>query len=208
MSAKEIEVNGSINIANAAKISGIEKITMISGLGVKPANSHIPFVKAKLAAEKAVKDSGIAYTIFNCTHFIESISLYIRNGKAMIMGKQAHKIHWLSAEDYARMVSKSYEIRTSDNKNYTLIGPETYTMKEVLRKYIEKVAPEIKITQVSLRFLDFIALVSFNKKLKYVVDLMRYFDKIPEQYNNENLPVVLGQAETTLDDWLAKQHKS
>jgi uncharacterized protein YbjT (DUF2867 family) len=205
---QEIEVEGCINIASAASKSEIRKITMISGLGVKPANAGIPFVKAKIDAENTIKRAGIPYTIFNCTHFIESIPLYIRNGKAMIMGAQSHKIHWLSAEDYARMVSKAYEIRESDNKNYSLIGPETYTMKEVFEKYIDKVDPGVKITKVSLGILRFIAGVTFNKKLGYVVDLMRYFDKTPEQYDVEKIPLILGKAETKVDDWLDMQRKS
>ena len=205
---KEIEVNGCRNIAEAAATYDIKKITMISGLGVKPANAGIPFVNGKLNAENAVKDSGIPYTIFNCTHFIESISLYIRNGKAMIMGQQKNKIHWLSAEDYARMVSKSFEVRESDFKNYSLVGPEPYTMEEVFRKYVEKVDPEIKVTKVALGMLGFIAAFTFNSKLKFVVDLMRYFDKTPEQYDKENLPAILGTATTTLDSWLEQQRKS
>jgi len=204
----EIEVNGCTNIANAAAKSDVKKITMISGLGVKSANEHIPFVKAKLKAEKAIKDSGIPYTIFNCTHFIESIPLYIRNGKAMIMGKQSNKIHWLSAEDYARMVSKSFKIKESDFKNYSLVGPEPYTMEEVFKKYIEKVDPEIKITKVSLVMLGFIAVITFNSKLKFVVDLMGYFDKTPERYDTENLPAILGTANTTLDNWLDLKNNS
>lgn len=205
---KEIEENGCRNIAKAAAKSDIKKITMISGLGVKPANAGIPFVNSKLNAENAIKDSGIPYTIFNCTHFIESIPLYIRNGKAMIMGQQKNKIHWLSAKDYAGMVSKSFEIRESDFKNYSLVGPETYTMEEVFQKYIEKVDPDIKVTKVALGMLGFIAAVTFNSKLKFVVDLMRYFDKTPEQYDEENLPTILGIATTTLDNWLEQQSKS
>jgi uncharacterized protein YbjT (DUF2867 family) len=199
---KEIEVDGGMNIAKAVKHTGIEKITLISGLGVSPVNAGIPFVKAKLDVEKAIKDTRIPYTIFNCTHFIESIPLYIRNGKAMIMGNQIHKIHWLSAEDYAKMVSRSYEARESDFHNYSVIGPEVFTLKEAFEKYAEKVDPDIKITRVSLGMLKFIATFTFNSKLKYVIDLMRYFEKTPEKYDPKNLPDILGSANTTLDNWL------
>ena len=205
---KEIEVNGCSNIAIAAAKSEVKKITMISGFGVKPAKAGIPLIKDKLNAENAIKNSGIPYAIFNCTHFIESIPLYIRNGKAMIMGNQKNKIHWLSAEDYARMVSKSFEIRESDFKNYSLVGPEPFTMEEVFLKYVEKVDPDIKVTKVALGMLGFIAAVTFNSRLKFVVDLMRYFEKKPEHFDEKNLPAILGTATTTLDDWLEQQNKS
>jgi hypothetical protein len=56
--------------------------------------------------------------------------------------------------------------------------------------------------------LGFIAAVTFNTKLKFVVELMRYFDKTPEHYEKENLPELLGKATTTLDNWLDQKSKS
>jgi hypothetical protein len=135
---------------------------------------------------------------------MESIPLYIRNGKAMIMGKQNHKIHWLAAEDYARMVSRSFELKASDFKNYSVIGPEEFTMEEVFKQYIGKRDPDLKITKVSLGILGFIASITFNSKLKYLVDLMRYFDTTPERYDAQNFPEVLGQAKTSLNEWLSE----
>ena len=202
----DTEVAGCHNIINAVSGSNIKKITLISGLGVSEANAHMPFIKAKLEIENTIKTCGLPYTIFNCTHFMESIPLYIRNGKAMIMGKQNHKIHWLSAEDYARMVSKSYNLNDSDFKNYSIIGPQEFSMKEVFEQYIEKKDPNIKITNVSLGMLAFIATVSFNSKLKFLVDLMRYFDSTPEKYDPKNLPDILGSADTTLDEWFNGQN--
>ena len=202
---QEIEHNGCKNIAQAAKNCRIKKITMISGLGVSPENAHVPFIKPKLEMEQTIKDTGIPYTIFNCTHFMESIPLYIRNGKAMIMGNQSDRIHWLSAEDYAGMVSRSYVVGESDFHNYSLIGPEAFTMEDVFKKYVEKVDPTIKITRISLRMLGIIATITFNPKLKYLVDLMRYFEKTPERYDPGNFPEILGKTETSLDDWLAQK---
>ncbi len=40
--------------------------------------------------------------------------------------------------------------------------------------------------------LGFIAIISFNSKLKFLVDLMRYFDSTPEKYDPKNLPSILG----------------
>ncbi len=200
----EIEVQGCQNIVNAIAGSNVKKITLISGLGVSKANTHIPFIRAKMEIENAVRDCGIAYTIFNCTHFMESIPLYIRNGKAMVMGDQSHKIHWLAAGDYARMVSRSFKLKESDFKNYSVLGPGEYTMEEVFKAYIEKKNDNLRITKVSLGMLGFIASITFNSKLKYLVDLMRYFETTPEKYDTQNFPVILGLAETSLSEWLSE----
>jgi len=52
--------------------------------------------------------------------------------------------------------------------------------------------------------LGFIASITFNSKLKYLVDLMQYFDTTPERFDSENLPEVLGLAKTSLNEWLSK----
>lgn len=54
--------------------------------------------------------------------------------------------------------------------------------------------------------LGFIAIISFNSKLKFLVDLMRYFDSTPEKYDPKNLPSILGSADTTLDEWFKDQN--
>ena len=203
----DLEVAGCKNIALAAAGSGIKKITLISGSGTRGENASIWIVRAKLECEQYIKETGIAYTIFNCTHFMESIDLYIRNGKAMVIGNQPHKIHWLAAGDYAKMVSKSYEVRESDFHNYTVVGPEPFSMKEAFTKYVEKLNPDIKVEYVSPGMLKIIALITFNAKLKYVVDLMRYFEKIPERYDPKELPEILGPATTTLDSWLDQRKR-
>ncbi len=199
---QEVEVKGTANVAKASVDAGIKKITMISGLGIHEKNTWSSYVQAKFDAEKAVKMSGIPYTIFNCTHFMESIPAYIRNGKAMVIGSQPHPVHWLAARDYARMVVESYEEKKSDYKNIPVLGPEKLTMEGAFQKYAAKSDENITVSKVSIKFLSFMATITFNKTLRYIVDMMKYFSKIPEPFGREHMPDYLSLPRTTLDEWL------
>ena len=200
----EIEVKGTANVAKTASEARIKKISMISGLGVMEKNAWSPMVRAKLDAEKALKMSGLAYTIFNCTHFMESIPLYIRNQKAVIIGKQEHPVHWLAADDYAEMVVQSYEKSQSDFKKVPVLGPEPIPMEEAFKTYAEYQAEDIVVTRMSPKILSLIATITFNRDLKYVLSQMKYFDKTPEAFTRDDIPGYLPKPSTTLKEWLAK----
>lgn len=202
---KKIEVAGTKNVIEAAKTNGIQKITLISGLGVHKRNEWARFVREKMKVDSIVRNSGIPYTIFNCTHFMESISQYIRNGKITIIGKQPSAWSWVAAGDYAKMVSKAFSVEESNNKVISVLGPEQYTMKEVFSKYIEVVNPALKLAEVPIALMRIIAAVSFNQTLKFVVDLMAYFDKSAEVPAEGTVLDVLGTPSTTLEEWLLKQ---
>ena len=202
---QEIEVHGTKNIVTAAKTHNIQKLTMISGMGVQTKNSWSPFIKAKQEMEHIVVNSDIPYTIFNCTHFMESIPKYARNGKISIIGKQPHAVHWIAVSDYANMVCKAFSTKESNNRIISVLGPEALTMKEAFIKYINVVDPTLKYTEAPLSIIRFLAFITFNKTLKYVGDLMHYFEKVPEDPADGTLTDILGRPETTLDQWLNNQ---
>ncbi len=204
----EIEVKGTANVAKTASEAGIKKITMISGLGVMEKNAWSPFVRAKLDSEKALKMSGLPYTIFNCTHFMESIPSYIRNKKAMIIGLQKHPYHWVSARDYARMVTRSFDEKQSDFKNVPVLGPEALTMETAFTTYAQLQDDDISVSHVSLGKLSWIAMLTFNSHLKFILSMMKYFEKTPELLTREDMPGYLEKPSTTLKEWIKDKQES
>jgi len=205
---EEIEVIGTENIVEAAKKKNIQKITIISGLGVREKNGWSPFIKLKLEIESTINSSGIPYTIFNCTHFLEGISKYIRNGKLTVMGKQLHPASWVAASDYAEMVSKSFSCEESNNKIISVLGPQKITMKDVFQKYIAVVDPSLKLAEVPLGMIKVIAFITLNSTLKSVADLLTYFDKVAEEPGEGTVTDILGTPTTTVDDWMKAKRKS
>ena len=199
---EEIELEGTKNIVEAAKESNLKKITLISGMGVKKSNAWSPFIQNKLEIANIIKSSNIPYTIFNCTHFLEGINNYIRNGKISVFGKQLHPASWIAASDYAKMVSKSFSIEESNNKVISVLGPQKATMKEVFQKYVKTVDPSLKLTEVPLGVIKLISIITFNDTLKFIVDLMNYFDKVAEEPIEGTVTEILGKPSTTIDDWM------
>jgi hypothetical protein len=111
LSGGSLEREGAQMVAKvASKISSLRRITMISGVTTNAKNAkRFPSTAAKWDAEQTIMQEAshhgrISYTIFRCTMFLESLPKW-----KYLIGDQRTKWHWLSAEDYARMVAHSYQ---------------------------------------------------------------------------------------------------
>ncbi len=203
-----IEHRGSANIARVAKSKGVQRISYLSGAATFEENAWFPMVKAKLQAEKALRDSGVPCTIFCATHFMESLSLAVRGNRAMIIGKQPHPLHWLAASDYAEMVSRAFELPEAANKRLYIFGPRALTMSEALRTYCSIVHPGIKVSSVPVWVLSLIGKLSFNPEVQNIAELMKFFEKVGEGGDPSEANDLLGAPATTLEQWSREQRNT
>lgn len=196
-----IEHRGTANIAKVSAKKGVRRLSYLSGAAVFEGNSWFPSVRAKLHAEVAIRESGVPYSIFCATHFMESLPLYIRGKRASVIGKQPHLLHWLAADDYAKMVSRAFQLPEAANKRFFIYGPEALTIREALIKYCLIVQPEVKVSSVPIWLVSLMGKVSFNSELKFIAELMRFFEKTDEGGNPAEANKLLGTPTTTLEQW-------
>lgn len=190
-------------ILEAAKKKGIRRISMVSGCTVSQENRWAGFIDRKYRAEQMIISSGIPYFIFRCTWFFESLEMLVRNGKATILGKQPHSWHWLSAEDFGKMVARAYSERGDESGIYYAFGPEKATMKELLEAYCLEFYPEIsKVSEVPIAMLRAIALLTGNRKLRFATALFSYFEKVTEPEIPEEELGQLGRPEMDFRRWI------
>ncbi len=200
-----IENKGTANVVRIAAKMGVQQITYLSGAAVFEENSWFPSIKAKLGAEAAIRNSGVPYSIFCATHFMESLPLYIKGKRASVIGKQPHRLHWLAADDYAKMISKVFQLPEAANKRFFVYGPEALTISEALEKYCSIVHPDVKVSSVPIWLMSLIGRASFNAELQFIAELMRFFDKVGEGGNPAVTNKLLGTPTTTLNHWCEKQ---
>lgn len=202
---ERVEHRGTANIAKVSAKMGLQRLTYLSGANVLEENLWFPYVKAKLRAEAAIRESGVPYAIFCATHFMESLPLYIRWNRASVIGKQPHRLHWLAASDYAKMVSKAFQFSEAANKKFFIYGPERLTMLEALTKYCSIVHPYVKASSIPFWLAFLIGKVSFNAELQFITELMRYFEKVGEGGDPSETNKMLGAPTTTLEQWCKRQ---
>jgi len=196
-----MEHQGTSRIIAAAKEKNVRRVSYLSGASTSPERFWFPPTRAKYMAEQAIINSGLEYAIFRATWFMESLPLFVRGDKAILMGKQPFKWHWIAAEDYAKIVAQAFMHDDPPNGIFNVFGPEEYTTREALEIYCALINPQIKIMTMPIGLLKFIAAITFNRELKDVLPLMEYFENNGELGNSANTDELFGQPKITLENW-------
>ena len=192
------------DIARIAKEKNVGRVTLISAYAVSEEKADTPESRSKVRGEAALKSSGVPYTIFRCSWFMETLPLFVQGKSISLIGNQTHLLHWIAVEDYARMVSKSYQTDETLNDELYIFGPEAYTMGEAMNIYAAHVG--VKVSPISTTMLSVMGTLTFNTEWKSMATLMRHYEKWGEDGSPEEANRLLGAPRVTLKEWLAYHH--
>ena len=197
------DVKAVSNILEVSKRNGVRKISLISGCTVAEENRWFKFTDDKFRTEQMIMQSGLSWYIFRPTWFFESLSMFVRNGKASVLGRLTDRYHWVAADDLGKMVADAYSTAGAENMIYYVYGPERYTMKEMLEKYCSALHPEIKsVGETPLLPLKIIAFLTRNRQLKFAASLFGYFEKVHEPEIPDADLALLARPATDFDTWV------
>jgi uncharacterized protein YbjT (DUF2867 family) len=190
--------------AQAARAVGIARLACISGATVCVENRWFPPTEQKWLAEEAIRASGVAYTIFRPSWFMESLPLFVVKGRAVVFGRQPHPFRWVAAGDYARMVSSSLRADACAGKTLHVLGPEPIRMHDALRRYCAAFHPEIKsVSTMPIWLAKALAVLTRKPTLSFIAQLMAYFDRVGDMGDPTEANALLGAPTTTLQEWIA-----
>jgi len=202
----EIEQQVAEAVARVASRHGIERITYISGATVAETQRWFPMVNRKFLAEKAIREAGVPFTIFCPTWIMESLPMFVRDGRATLMGKQPYPYHWVAADDLARMVVRAYELGEATNQRLIAHGPEAILMQEALKRYCAVFHPDIQsVSSMPFWLVKLLAAMMHNQELQFVGKMMAYFEKVGEGNSLPELNPMIDAPKTTLAEWLERQ---
>ncbi len=192
------------DIAQAAKELGLGRVTILSAYAVSEEKADTPESRSKLKGEAALKSSSVPYTIFRASWFMETLPMFVQGKSISLIGNQIHPLHWIAAEDYARMVSKSYQTDETLNKELYIFGPEAYTMGEAMKIYAEYAG--VKVAPMSTRILAVLGALTFNTEWKGMAVLMKHYENWGEDGSPDEANHLLGAPATTLKEWCNKRY--
>jgi uncharacterized protein YbjT (DUF2867 family) len=198
-----------ISAENAAVLAprlSLEHVTYVSGSTVLEENGWFPMTAQKLAAEEAIGQCGVPYTIFRPTWPMEQLPRFVINGQAVLVGDRPIPWHWFAGEDFGRMVAKAYRLETAVGKHLYIHGPEAITMKGALERYCEAFHPQIQEVMVMpIDVARSTAEATGNRALGFFAELMAYFQKVGEPGDPTEANDLLGAPSITLDGWIDRQ---
>lgn len=168
---------------NAAKKAGIKHITYLSVHNLEQCQD-IPHFKTKISIEKAIKDSGITFTILRANHFFQNdLSL-----KDMILHKNVYTqplgdvgLNLVDVRDIAEAAANSFLEKGHANKIYPLVGPNSLTGKSIGKIYSRYTGHEVRYTGNDLN--------NWTEATKRVMpsEVVDSLTKMYKHYQNEGL---------------------
>ncbi len=199
-----IEHRGTTRVAELAARQGVSRLTYLSGMLVAE-DAKIPGDRAKYRAEQAIRSSGVPYTIFKPTYFMETLPRHVQGNFAIVLGRQPHPLHMVAAGDFARMVSRSFRTPQAANRIFFVHGPEAITIPDALGLYCSLVEPGKQVVTMPLAFVSVVDALLMRGQLRSTIQLMRVMQQVGEWGDPSEANEVLGAPATTLRQWCEKQ---
>ena len=209
----DLERRGAANVALAAAKAGLQRIGYISGASVLAENCWYAGTRAKYDAEAAIRGSGVPYTIFKATWFMETLDNFVRRpwqarqgglgGKkrALHIGRHPFAYHWIAAQDYAQQVARAYAIPEAANKSFYIYGPQAYTMRQALQIYCRIAHPDAMHIFMPIWVAWVFATLGRREALKAALPFFSYMERVGEGGDPGEARSLLGAATTTLEEW-------
>lgn len=165
-----VDRDGHKSLLAAAVKNGVEKFVFVSLSPHLPEVS--PLIACKRDIERAVRASGLKWTILQPCYFMEiwfgpELGWDLREGKGQFFGPGTARASGISIEDVAAYAIASVTEPRSDNQDIPLGGPDALSSVEVVRIFEQVSGRKFRIKKIPL-FIPRIAAVvlrPFNPKL-------------------------------------------
>ncbi len=130
----DVERAGMPHVVEAAHAAGVEHLLKISFMGVPQAAELWWQVRHKAESEQVIIDSGIDYTIFHPTWFMESLALF-RMGRRLVLPRMPPEpLWWITGDDFARQVATALTTDRARNRCFVVQGPEPLSFDAAARR--------------------------------------------------------------------------
>ncbi|GGD51945.1 hypothetical protein GCM10011514_15230 [Emticicia aquatilis] len=158
--------------------------------------------RIKQEAVQKIKNSGIVYTIFYPSIFMESIIHQSKQGSMIALGgKSEYAMYYVAAEDYARQVAKSFEVlKENENRDFVIQGLEAFTQDKAAETFIQHYKKEKLRTMWAPMFVMKI-MGKFSQKFDYGYHIVEALNKYPEKFEAQSTWDLLGKPSITLKDF-------
>ncbi len=200
----QTEREGIANVIAIAKETGIKRIGYLSSLvknyhGMNGFNWWCFDIKHKAVA--AIRSSGIPYSIFYPSTFMECIDQQmLRGNKLMMINGSVANMWFVAAEDYGKQVAKAFQIAGNSNQEYAIQGEVGYDWNEVAAIFIQTYSIPAKTMKAPLWILKYLGI--FSQKMNYAARICEALNKYPEKFESENTWNDLGKPQTTLSQYV------
>lgn len=135
-----VTVEGHEKLWRAASERGVKHVVYVSAMGVER-EYPIPWYGAKLEAEQALAESGLAYTIVRPAPYVRTFAEIARRavhrGSHWVPGPATNTVAPIAVPDVALYAIACLDLPAARNRAVEVCGPEEMTAREALDRALE-----------------------------------------------------------------------
>jgi len=151
LSLNEIDRRGQLRLVDVARLSGVRTFVYLSlspNLGPRA-----PLVRYKREVERAIRLSGMQWTILQPTAYMEvwlgpQLGWNHAAGRAVVFGSGKQPVPWISVDDVAEYAVRALDDPRLANVDLPLGGPQPLTPREVVHVFAQESGRRYSIRHV------------------------------------------------------------
>lgn len=134
-----VDGEGTIRQVEAARRAGVRHFIYLGGAGTREGQTS-PWFQAKLIAERAIRESGVPYTIFRPSWVYgpedRSLNKFAAFARFLpfipVIGNGKTRVQPVLVTDLAEVVAASLTLEKAKGQTYEVGGPQELTMDEII----------------------------------------------------------------------------
>ncbi|MCC3157188.1 NAD(P)H-binding protein [Hymenobacter sp. 15J16-1T3B] len=199
------ELQGLEHVLEEARAAGVRRVLYLSSLIKDYAGFRWWVFELKKQAAERVRRSGVPYTIFHPSAFMETlVNTQLAGPFILVAGQARHPMHWVSGRDYGRQVAAALRLPAAANHEYVVQGPQALTTlqaaREVARHHGRR---RLRVAYAPLGLIKLFG--RLLPRMNYGYHLIEALNEMPEPFGAEATWQELGPATETLRDFAARQ---
>lgn len=196
-SAPDPDLIGTRSAVIAAQRAAVGRILRISAIGVTH-NDPWWVIRRKAKADAAVAGSGIPFTIFRPSWFMESLPLFLV-GPMLLHMRTPMTTWWIAGDDYARQFVAALANPAAIGRGYDIQGPAPLSMRDAIRRFADAWTPRPIVAPMPAFIRRTMARVV--TPLRYLTDLMDYYIRAERGFTAQPSWDDLGAPTMTIADY-------
>ncbi|RAK67071.1 SDR family oxidoreductase [Hymenobacter edaphi] len=199
------ELQGLENVLTAARATGVRRVVYLSSLIKDYAGFRWWVFGLKKQAAELVRRSGLPYTIFHPSAFMETlVNTQLAGPFILVAGQARHPMHWVSGRDYGRQVAAALRRPAAAGREYVVQGPQAFTTLEAAREVSRHHGSRrLRVAYAPLGLIKLFG--QLLPRMNYGYHLIEALNEMPEPFRAEATWQELGPATETLRDFAARQ---
>lgn len=197
------EREGLQNVIEVAKEIQLPRIAFLSSLvmNYQGMNGFDWWVfRVKENAIRLIKESGISYSIYYPSTFMESYSLQIIGNFILEAGKSHHKMYFIAAEDYGNQVAADLRSNSMNNREYAIQGPEAHTYNEANKIFAQNANKKLFTLYTPMWVMKIGSY--FVQRANYAYHILTAINNYPEKREAETTWKQLEKPKITLKEFV------